>query len=388
MRRWIVRIVVVLGIVLAGLALRMTVFKPEPIEVMVTAVGRGQVEQTVSNSRAGTVKAARRSQISPEIGGRVVEIPFREGERFERGDVLLRLNPSVPEAQITLSRRELQAAQAQRQQACLGADRAERERDRLRRLAADGIISTDALDQAQTAAETAAAACRAARAFVEQAEAGVELADRQRGLTVIRAPFGGIVADVSVELGEYTSPSPPGLPIPPVIDIIDPESIYISAPMDEVDSARIHPGQPVRVTIDAYPGRSFAGRVTRVAPYVLDVEEQNRTVEIEVGLEDLPEDVRLLPGTSADVEIILTVKEDSLRVPTPALLEGNKVLVVNGEGVLEERQLQIGLKNWDWTEVASGVQPGDRVVTSLDQPEIQAGAEVQVAQGGGEGAAP
>ncbi|RPH53593.1 efflux RND transporter periplasmic adaptor subunit, partial [bacterium] len=64
MRRWIVRIAVVLGIVLAGLALRMTVFKPEPIEVTVAAVGRGRVEQTVSNSRAGTVKAGRRSQIS------------------------------------------------------------------------------------------------------------------------------------------------------------------------------------------------------------------------------------------------------------------------------------------------------------------------------------
>jgi HlyD family secretion protein len=388
MRRWIVRIAVILGIVLLGLALRATVFKPEPLEVTVTEVGRGRVEQTVSNSRAGTVKAARRSQISPEIGGRVVEIPFREGERFEKGDVLLRLNPSVPEAQITLSRRELQAAQAQRQQACLAAERAERERNRLRRLAADGIISADALDQAQTAAETAAAACRASRAVVEQAEAGVELADRQRGLTVVRAPFGGIVADVSVELGEYTTPSPPGMPIPPVIDIIDPESIYISAPMDEVDSARIHPGQPVRVAIDAYPDRSFEGRVTRVAPYVLDREEQNRTVEIEVGLENLPADVRLLPGTSADVEIILTVKEDALRVPTPALLEGNKVLVVNGQGVLEERQLAIGLKNWNWTEVTSGLQPGDRIVTSLDRPEIKAGAEVQVAQGGGEGAAP
>lgn len=388
MRRWIVRIAVVLGIILAGLVLRATVFKPEPIEVTVAEAGRGRVEQTVSNSRAGTVKARRRSQISPEIGGRVVEIPFREGDRFEKGDVLLRLNPSVPEAQITLSRHELQAAQAQRQQACLSAERAERERNRLRKLASDGIISTDALDQAQTAAQTAAAACSAARAVVEQAEAGVELADRQRGLTVIRAPFGGIVADLSVELGEYTTPSPPGMPIPPVLDIIDPESIYISAPMDEVDSARIHPGQPVRITIDSYPGRSFQGRVTKVAPYVLDREEQNRTVEIEAELEDIPPDVRLLPGTSADVEIILSVKEDALRVPTPALLEGNKVLVVNAEGMLEERQLEVGLKNWDWTEVASGLQPGDRVVTSLDRPEVKAGAKVQVARSGDEGTAP
>ncbi len=162
MRRWIVRLLVPAGIVAVVFALRATVFKPEPIEVTVDEVSRGRVEQTVTNSRAGTVKARRRAQISPEIGGRVVDVPFREGEAFRKGDVLLRLDPSVSAARISVSRRELQAAEAQRQQACLGAERAERERDRLRKLAADGIVSTDAYDQAQTAARTADSACRAA----------------------------------------------------------------------------------------------------------------------------------------------------------------------------------------------------------------------------------
>ena len=113
MRRWIVRLLVILGIVAAGLALRATVFAPKPLEVTVTEVSRGRVEQTVTNSRAGTVKARHRAQISPEIGGRVVEVPFREGDPFRKGDVLLRLNPSVSAARIDLSRRELQAAEAQ-----------------------------------------------------------------------------------------------------------------------------------------------------------------------------------------------------------------------------------------------------------------------------------
>ena len=375
MRRWIWRLLVILAIVGAAIALRATVFAPEPLEVRVIAVARGRVEQTVTNSRAGTVKARRRSQISPEVGGRVVDIPFREGQRFHRGDVLLRLDPSVPEARIALSRRELQAAEAQRQQACVGAERAVRERNRLRKLAEEGIVSTDALDQAQTAAETAAAACRAARAGVDQAQAAVDLAAREQGLTVIRAPFDGIVADVSVEVGEFTTPSPPGLPIPPVLDVLDPGSIYVSAPMDEVDSARIHPGQRARVTFDSYPGRQFPGHVRRVAPYVLDREEQNRTVEIEVDLDD-PGSARLLPGTSADVEILLQAKENVLRLPTAALIEGEKILVAEN-GVLAERKLTIGLKNWDWTEVVSGLSPGDQVVTSLDRPEVQAGAKVK-----------
>ena len=375
MRRWIVRLLVILGIVAVGLGLRATVFAPKPIEVTVSEVSRGRVERTVTNSRAGTVKARRRAQISPEIGGRVVEVPFREGERFKRGDVLLRLDPSVPAARIDLSRREQQAAEAQRQQACLSAERAERESRRLKKLAAEGIVSADAIDQAQTAAATAAAACRASRAGVEQARASVELAGRQEGQTVIRAPFDGIIADVSVEVGEYTTPSPPGLPIPPVLDVLDPGSIYVSAPMDEVDSANIHPGQPARVTFDSYPGRQFAGHVRRIAPYVLEREEQNRTVEIEVDLEH-PETARLLPGTSADVEVLLEARENVPRVPTAALIEGEKVLVAE-KGVLVERKVGIGLKNWDWTEVRSGLASGNLVVVSLDRPEVTAGAKVR-----------
>jgi HlyD family secretion protein len=379
MRRWLIRIAVLVILVLAVFALRATVLRPKPIEVQAQPAARGRVEQTVTNTRAGTVKARRRAQLAPEVGGRVIAITHREGERVKAGEVLMRLDASLTEAQVTLSRRDLQAIEAQRQQACLGTERARRELGRLSRLAKEGIVSTDALDQAQTAAETSEASCRAARAAVEQARAALDLSSRRVAQTVIRAPFDGLVGDLSVEIGEWTTPSPPGMPIPPVMDVLDPDSIYVSAPMDEVDSSRIAPGQPVRVTVDAYPGRTFAGHVRRVAPYVLDREEQNRTVEIEVAL-DRPDEVRLLPGTSADVEVILEVRDNVLRVPTPALLEGGKVLVVK-DGRLEERKVRAGLKNWDWTEVLEGLSPGEPVVTSLDKPEIKAGTEVKVAQG-------
>ena len=378
MRRWAIRIAILVVLVAAGLALRATVFRPKPIEVQAQPVGRGRVEETVTNTRAGTVKARRRAPLAPEVGGRILSITHREGERVQAGEVLMRLDASLNEAQVTLSRRELQAMEAQREQACLTVERSRRELSRLSRLAKEGIVSADALDQAQTATRTAEASCRSARAAVEQARAGVDLSSRRVQQSVIRAPFDGVVGDLSVEVGEWTTPSPPGMPIPPVMDILDPDSLYISAPMDEVDSSRIQKGQPVRVTVDAYPGRSFSGQVLRVAPFVLDVEEQNRTVEIEVNL-DNPDQVRLLPGTSADVEVVLEVRPDVLRVPTPALLEGGKVLVVK-DGKLEERTVRTGLRNWDWTEVLEGLAPGDLVVTSLDKPEIKAGAEVTIAQ--------
>src|SRR3954453_4532186 len=144
MRRWAIRLLILLGIVAVGLALRATVLAPKPIEVTVTEVSRGRVEQTVTNSRAGTVKARRRAQISPETGGRVVAIPFRQGEAFKKGDVLLRLDPTVPDPRTPVSRRELQASEALAKESCLAAERSARERDRLQKRAAHGIVSTDA----------------------------------------------------------------------------------------------------------------------------------------------------------------------------------------------------------------------------------------------------
>jgi HlyD family secretion protein len=151
--------------------------------------------------------------------------------------------------------------------------------------------------------------------------------------------------------------------------------------MDEVDSGRIQKGQPARVSVDSKPGKSFAARVAEVAPYVMDRLEQNRTVEIELELEDTTAAASMLPGTSADAEVILSARDGVLRVPTSALLEGGKVLVLE-RGTLVERALQIGLRNWDMTEIAGGLAEGERVVVSLDRPEIKAGARAREAEAG------
>jgi HlyD family secretion protein len=194
---------------------------------------------------------------------------------------------------------------------------------------------------------------------------------------ILRAPFDGVVAELSIEVGEWTTPSPPVIQVPAVIDVIDTSSIYVSAPMDEVDAARLRPGLPARVAIDSHPGRHFPGHVVRVSAYVLDVEEQNRTVEIEVELDDVAFAATLLPGTSADVEVILEARDAVLRVPTGALLSGDKVLVVEG-GRLVERAVETGLRNWDLTETRSGLAEGDMVVVSLDRAEVKGGARVTV----------
>ncbi len=369
-------LLVAILVVALFVGLRLTVLAPEPIPVRVVEVERGVVEETITNSRAGTVTARRRAKLSPEIGGQVVALPYREGDRVAAGQVVLRLDDSAQRARLELAEKELEAAIAERERVCLTAERAAREYARMRRLAEDEIVSTDLLDQVESSLEASRAACRAAHAGEARARAAVGVARAELGKTVLKAPFDGVVAELSAEVGEWTTPSPPALPVPPVIDILDPASIYISAPMDEVDAARIRPGLPARVTVDSHRDRSFAGTVSRVAPYVLDIEEQNRTVEIEVTLDDDEINRELLPGTSADVEVILAVEQNALRIPTPALLSGAEVLVLVDEH-LETRRIEPGLRNWDYTQVLDGLDPGDLVVTSLDRAEVVAGAEAR-----------
>lgn len=379
-RRWIPWVGLAL-VAAVGFGLRLTLFAPEPIEVRVERVGTGRVEATVTNSKAGTVEARRRSRIASEIGGRVVEIAHREGARVVAGQPLVRLAARSYEAQLELAEQGVAVARANLEDACLRRDRARRELDRTRRLAERSVASEDRLDELQYRADSARVACDGARAELERARAQQRAAETELAKTTITAPFDGVVAEVNVEVGEWVTPSPPLLTSPPVIDLIDPTSIYVSAPMDEVDSGAIRAGMPAKLTVDSRPGEVFAGRVLRVAPYVLDEEAQNRTLEIEVALDDRSVAETLLPGTSADAEVILEARDGVLRVPTSALRQDRTVLVLEA-GELVERKVELGLRNWQFAEVRSGLSPGEAVVVSLDRLEIEAGVRAVAAEAG------
>jgi HlyD family secretion protein len=380
-RKWVVRFAVLAALVGGYLSLHFTLLAPDPVPVRTVAVEVGAVEATITNSKAGTVKARRRSHLTAETSGRVVEIAHREGERVATGDVLVRLNDATVRAQLQLAIQGVRVADAHQKQACLARDRAGRQLTRQRKLADQKIVSEDLLDELENAHATAKASCNATVAENEQARASLRVAEAQLEKTLILAPFDGVVAEVSTEVGEWVTPSPPLLTSPAVVDLIDASSLYVSAPMDEVDSGRIRPGQRAKLTVDSRPGEEFSGQVVRIAPYVLDLETQNRTVEIEVEFDDQEFAANFLPGTSADVEVVLEMRSDVRRIPTSALLEGRRVLVLV-DGVLEERPVELGLRNWDYAEVRGGLDAGDHVVISLDRIEVKAGAQAVVSGDG------
>jgi HlyD family secretion protein len=366
---------------LAGLALLASAIwyftRPAPVQVQLVTAGRGLVEATVSNTRAGTVKACRRAKLSSPSGGQIARLLVKKGDRVKANQVLLELWNNDLQAQERLAQEQLITAQNQAKQSCLQADLAENEARRAHQLQAKGFISNEGLDQKVSAAFVARAGCDAAHSQIEQGRSRITAANAGLERMVLRAPFDGIVADISGELGEYATPSPPGIPTPPAIDLIDDRCLFVSAPIDEVDAANIKAGQVSRITLDAIKGKTFAGRVKRVAPYVLELEKQARTVEVEVDFIEPPTAQNLLVGYSADVEIVHTSHQNVLRIPTQTLLEGHRVLLYKPDGVLEERTVTTGLANWEQTEITAGLNEGDRIVLNLDQAGVKAGAKVQ-----------
>jgi HlyD family secretion protein len=351
--------------------------RPKPLPVSVTQVEKGTVEATVSNTRAGTVKACRRARLAPAIGGQIAQLYVKKGDHVTTGQLLLSLWNDDLEAQKLLAQRETIAARASAEQTCLLADNAQREARRLEDLLKNKQVSEQQADTASTQARAQQAACQAARANVEVSTARVAVASAAVERTLLRAPFTGVVGEINGELGEFVTPSPTGVATLPAVDLFDTSCLYISAPIDEVDAPQVKTDMTARITLDAFPNKSFAGRVNRIAPYVLEVEKQARTVEVEALFTE-PEDYqRLLPGYSADLEIIINTRKDVLRIPTEAVLEGHRVLVYNpATQLLEERSFNAGLSNWKYTEVLSGLSAGETIVISIDREGVKAGARV------------
>lgn len=352
--------------------------RPKPINVALVTVDKGKVEASVANTRAGSVEACLRTRLSPIIGGRIAYLGVKKGDHVKKGQVLLRLWNEDQQAQSNLAQSQVNVSNKRIAEACALADNAEREAARMIKLHEKGFISQGGEDKARYEAQSRRAACNAARADVNQAQARVKVTKVEQDRTVLVAPFDGIVADIVGELGEYTTPSPPGVATPPAIDLIDTTCLYIEAPMDEVDAPKIHMGQTARVTLDALPGKVLPGHVRRIAPYVVAVEKQARTVDVEVDLESVEDAKQLLVGYSADVEIVLDSRDNVLRIPTSTLMEGNKVLVYPpAKKTLEERAVKTGVSNWEYTEITEGLQQGDQIVASLEREGVKAGALVK-----------
>ncbi len=370
-KRFFITLLIIVGI---GIAVFYQRFQQQPVDVLVSEVSIGPVEATVSNTRAGTIKACRRSKLSMPLGGVVDRLLVDEGDRVEQGQLLLELWNRDRQAELAQAQEHFQAVQHDAESACVLAGLKSREAKRIAKLAERSLASEEDVDNTQSAAESQQRLCDAAENQQGVAEARLELQQALLERTQLRAPFAGIVAEINGEVGEYVTPSPPGVATPPAVDLIDYSCLYVTAPIDEVDASELRNGMPARITLDAFRDMEFSGEVIRIAPYVVDLAKQARTVDVDVQLLDFPEQVELLVGYSADITVILNSKPQTLRLPTEVILADNKVWLFSTEdSTLTQQTIETGIGDWTFTEVTNGLAQGDKVVRNPDQPGIAEG---------------
>lgn len=355
--------------------------RPKEIEVTVAPVTRGMVEKIVANTRAGTLNACRKANLSPGTGGQISLLTVEEGDSVKKGQLLLELWNDDLKAEAILAESQVKVAKARASAALLQAEIAQREADRMQQLIHDNAISDQDADKVFTEAKVKQASYKAVLTEVQASQSRLGVIKAQLDRTRLIAPFDGIVAKINGELNEYVTPSPPGIPTPPAIEFLDTSCFYVTAPIDEVDAPAVKINMDARVIMDAFGDTHFPARVRRIDPYVLDREKQARTVDVEVEFIDDEDGEKFLAGYSADVEIIIEVEQDVLRIPTQSLLDNNKVYVYQPQSrTLQERVVQVGLSNWDNTQVVEGLQEGDSVVISTDRPGLKDGVRVKISE--------
>jgi HlyD family secretion protein len=226
-----------------------------------------------------------------------------------------------------------------------------------------------------------------ANAQVERSRAALKNSKTELGYTTVVAPRAGIVTKKYVEAGSIVtagrssfSGSGSGVSI---VDIADTSRMFALVNVDETDIAQIEVGQDVDITVEAYPDELFEGKVTKIAPQ--SVTEQNVTtipVTVEV---DMP-DARLKPGMNVTCDFITGRAEDVLTVPSEAVTEsddGNTVTVLVGKDKQITRKVEVGLIGGDSTEIKSGLKLGERVVTSVIDPNASSGRPGGMGRSGG-----
>jgi HlyD family secretion protein len=367
-----------LGLVVVGAlaALMPRLVAKKPVVVGTVRVERGTVRDVVSSSTAGEIVPRKHATVRAELAARVVTVKHERGERVRRGEAVVLLDAADLEARVEQAQATLRAQEAQRAQAEVRAQAAARAAERARALAQKGAGTSQLSDDTAAEEHAAREAARAAEGMIAQAQAALRVSRVARGRAEIAAPFDGLLIDVTPDPGDELSPGAP------VFEIIDDSRLRVEASVEEADATRVRVGQPATLTLDALPGRPIAGVLAEVGPAVRKDLKGARTLPIEVEVADVKAATAagLRSGMSADVEIIVAQKADTVSLPTNVIIGrgAKRTVFVVDEGRARTRTVEVGLSNWDRSEILSGVKLGDEVVATLNMKELEDGVRVKV----------
>jgi RND family efflux transporter MFP subunit len=334
---------------LAGLVAASGCRREAPPDIGKTAKAeRTAIERLVVAT--GTIEPEKKVEVRPRISGIIEKVHVDDGDVVDENALLIEIDRELLEAQASEARSRLEQSRVEQHYA-------ERDRNRAADLVRGGTVSTQEHERADARFETATAA-------VARDQAALESLAVELKYTRVLAPMHGTILDVPVEVGDAVSAVTTVTGGTLLLVIADPEPLHLKGLVDENEVAHVAVGQSARLRTEAYPTRTFAGKVRHIAP--LGQRQQNVTYfEVEVLVTD-PDAHLLRPLMSADADVVTETVADALVVPEAALLfEGDQVLIERvvraSAPTLERRPVTVGIVANNRAQILAGIDAGDEV---------------------------
>jgi HlyD family secretion protein len=303
--------VVALALAIGGYVFFTGERKP-PVRYRTAPVDRGSLVSIVSAT--GTINPVTSVQVGSQVSGMIESLHADYNSAVKTGQVVARIDPFPYKARRDQAKATLANAKASVVKARVDLAQRKRELDRVQSLLKEQFVSQNDVDVAATAHEGAVAQLQVAQAAVEQAQAALEAAELDLKYTVIRSPVDGTVIARQVEVGQRVTAS---FQIPMLFLIAeDLTNMQVDANVSEADIGGIADGKEATFTVDAYPGELFHGQVRQVRNAPISVQNVV-TYDVVLGVKNA--DLRLKPGMTANVSIIVARKDNVLKVPNAAL---------------------------------------------------------------------
>jgi RND family efflux transporter MFP subunit len=362
---------IVLAVLVVAAGVTTFMLRSRPLEVPVgEAIATGGTVAGGGISANGYVVAQTKASVSAKVPGRLAYLGASEGSKVRRGQVIARIENDDYRAAAAAARASVGQTQAQLIQA-------NRDYERATKLKQQGVISEIEVENAQTKVDVLKAQLEADKARAAVAAASLEN-------TNVRAPFDGTVLRKDAEVGEIVAPSSAGggLTRTAIVTMADLGTLEVEVDVNEAYIAQVRNGQDARVTLDAYSDTSFTGRVRQVVP---TADRQKATVLVKVAI--LDRDPRILPEMAAKVVFTperstpAAVTPRRVSVPAAAVVgEGAsaRVWVVENDGKVSARTVEVGRAVGDRVEIRSGLAGGERVVV-VPPPGLKDGLRVKAA---------
>jgi HlyD family secretion protein len=331
-------------------------------------VVKGDIEMAVTAT--GTVNPVTTVLVGTQVSGTIKNIYVDFNSPVKKGQLIARIDPALFEAQVNQARANLFSAKANLEKAQATLVDAGRSMNRNKELFAKNLIARSDLDTAETNNETAKASVSAAKSQVAQTEATLSLAETNYYYTKIVSPVDGIVVSRNVDVGQTVAAS---FQTPTLFSIAqDLTKMQIDTNVAEADIGKVNVGQNVEFTVDAYSETTFKGKVWQVRNAPITVQN---VVTYDVVIQVANPDLKLKPGMTANVSIIVSTKKDVLKIPNPALRfkpaeKSKTVAQQKGSAVWileQDKQKRVpistGISDGNYTELVSGeIKEGQELI--------------------------